>query len=249
MNKIYAVGIGPGDLELLTPQARAVLHRCTAVAGYHPYLELIAPLLEGKRRIAGGMRQEVERCTRALEAVLAGENVAVISSGDAGVFGMAGLLLELTQEERFASVEVEVVPGITAALSCAALTGAPFMNDFAVVSLSDLMTPPAVIRKRLDALAGVDFPVALYNPASRKRRDLLEYAAETFFRHRGPLPGAVVSDAFRSSQKIDFFTLDRLPYELVGMTSLVIFGNSQTVLSGGRMFCRRGYREKYGVGQ
>ncbi|OQA82298.1 MAG: Cobalt-precorrin-3B C(17)-methyltransferase [Lentisphaerae bacterium ADurb.Bin242] len=249
MNKIFAVGIGPGDLQLLTPRAAEVLRSCSVVAGYPPYLELIAPLLEGKKLIPGGMRQEVERCTRALEAVLEGETVAVVSSGDAGVYGMAGLLLELTREERFASIEVEVIPGITAALSCAALVGAPFANDFALISLSDLMTPAEVIRKRLSAVASADMPVALYNPASRRRHDLLEFAVETFLRAGGPLPGALVSDAFRPSQRIEFFTLDRFPFDSVRMTTLVIVGNSQFELNRGKMFCRRGYREKYGVGQ
>ncbi|MBR0458045.1 MAG: precorrin-3B C(17)-methyltransferase, partial [Victivallales bacterium] len=121
MTPIYAVGIGPGSLELLTPQAQEVLQSCTAVAGYQPYLEQIAPLLVGKHVISGGMRQELERCTRALEAAVAGERVAVVSSGDAGVYGMAGLLLELTEQERFHDMEVVTLPGITAALSCAAL--------------------------------------------------------------------------------------------------------------------------------
>ena len=172
--KVYAVGIGPGSLELLTPQAEKVLRQCTAVAGYRLYLDQVAPLIEGKKIIPGGMGQEVERCTKALEAALAGETVAVISSGDAGVYGMAGLLLELTQEKRFSEIEIEVVPGITAALSCAALAGAPLMNDFVVLSLSELMTPEAVIRRRLEAVAQLDLPAALYNPKSRKRHVLLE---------------------------------------------------------------------------
>lgn len=249
MNKIFAVGIGPGDLQLLTPQAAEVLRSCSVVAGYPPYLEQIAPLLEGKKLIPGGMRQEVERCTRALEAILEGKTAAVVSSGDAGVYGMAGLLLELTMEERFSCIEVEVIPGITAALSCAALIGAPFANDFAFLSLSDLMTPEEVIRKRLAAVAAADMPVALYNPASRRRHELLEFAVEIFLRSGGPLPGALVCDAFRPSQRIEFFTLDRFPLDQVRMTTLVIIGNSQFEFNRGKMFCRRGYREKYGVGQ
>ena len=196
------------------------------------------------------MRQEVERCTRALEAALAGEVVAVVSSGDAGVYGMAGLLMELMQEERFSGIEIEVVPGITAALSCAALAGAPLMNDFAVLSLSELMTPEAVIRKRLEAIAQLDLPVALYNPKSRKRHVLLEYAVEVFRKYGGPhLPGALVRDAWREGQKIQFFTLDQFPFDEVQMTTLVLIGNRQTRIANGRMFCLRGYREKYGVGE
>ena len=248
--EVYAVGIGPGSLELLTPQAEKVLRSCTAVAGYQLYLEQIAPLIEGKTIIPGGMRQEVERCTRALEAALAGERVAVVSSGDAGVYGMAGLLMELTQEDRFSKIEIIVIPGITAALSCAALAGAPLMNDFAVLSLSELMTPAAVIRKRLDAIARLDLPAALYNPKSRKRHILLEYAVKAFRKYGGDhLPGALVRDAWREGQCVRFFTLDRFPFDEVQMTTLVLIGNSQTRIAGGRMFCLRGYREKYGVGQ
>jgi len=248
--KVYAVGIGPGSLELLTPQAEKVLRMCTAVAGYKLYLEQIGPLIAGKKIIPGGMGQEVERCTRAMEAALAGETVAVVSSGDAGVYGMAGLLMELAQEERFSAIEIEVVPGITAALSCAALAGAPLMNDFAVLSLSELMTPEAVIRKRLDAIAQLDLPVALYNPKSRKRHILLEYAVEVFRKYGGSqLPGALVRDAWREGQCVQFFTLDQFPFEEVQMTTLVLIGNSQTRIANGRMFCLRGYREKYGVGK
>ena len=248
--KVYAVGIGPGSPELLTPQAEKVLRSCTAVAGYELYLDQIAPLIEGKKIIPGGMRQEVERCTRALEAALAGEVVAVVSSGDAGVYGMAGLLMELTQEERFSEIGVEVIPGITAALSCAALAGAPLMNDFAVLSLSELMTPEEVIRKRLESIAQLDLPVALYNPKSSKRHVLLEYAVEVFRKYGGDkLPGALVRDAWREGQTVRFFTLDEFPFDEVQMTTLVLIGNSQTRIAGGRMFCLRGYREKYGVGQ
>ena len=248
--KVYAVGIGPGSLELLTPQAEKVLRQCTAVAGYRLYLDQVAPLIEGKKIIPGGMGQEVERCTKALEAALAGETVAVISSGDAGVYGMAGLLLELTQEKRFSEIGIEVVPGITAALSCAALAGAPLMNDFVVLSLSELMTPEALIRRRLEAVAQLDLPVALYNPKSRKRHVLLDYAVEVFRRYGGDkLPGALVRDAWREGQEVRLFTLDEFPFDAAQMTTLVLIGNSHTRIVNGRMFCLRGYREKYGVGK
>jgi len=249
MNKIYAVGIGPGNREMMTFQAVETLKRCTAVAGYKLYLEQVAFLTEGKKLIPGGMRQEIQRCREAMEAALAGETVAVISSGDAGVYGMAGLLMELAQEERYSGIEVEVVPGITAASSCAALVGAPFMNDFAVVSLSDLMTDAALIRKRLAALASVDLPVAIYNPASTKRQELLSFAVETFRKAGGNLPCAIIRDAYRPSQQIHFCTLDAFPHELIQMTTLVIIGNSKTVWNGRHFFNPRGYREKYGVGE
>lgn len=249
MNKIYAVGIGPGSLELLTPQASEVLKHCNVIVGYQLYLNQIAPLVYGKKLISGTMMQEIQRCQAALDAVLEGHDVAVISSGDAGVYGMAGLLMELTEEERYCEIEVEVVPGVTAALSCAALVGAPFMNDFALISLSDLMTQKEVIKKRLIAIAAADMPVALYNPASRKRQELLKFAVSVFYEAGGALPGALVRDAYRPEQSIEFFDLANFPYESVQMTTLVLIGNSQTVVRGKQLYCRRGYQEKYGVGK
>ncbi len=248
MFEIFAVGIGPGDEEHLTGEARRVLAECDCVAGYRPYLELIRPLLAGKRLIAGSMREEVARGRAALEAVLEGARVAVVSSGDAGVYGMAGLLLELTGEARYAGIRVTVVPGVTAAQSCAALVGAPLMNDFMVLSLSDLMTPAEQIRKRLVAAAELDLPVALYNPASSRRRELLEFAVRTFLAGGKNPPFALVRDAYRAGQRIVLGRLEEFPLADVQMTTLVLIGNSQCILRDGRMFCPRGYREKYDVG-
>ena len=245
MSKVFAVGIGPGSPELLTFQARRVLEQCTAVAGYRLYLDQIRELLDGKRLIPGAMRQEIARCREALEAALAGETVAVVSSGDAGVYGMAGLLLELTELERYRSVEIEVVPGITAVLAAAALIGAPFMNDFAVLSLSDLMTPKELIQKRLYAVASCDMPAALYNPRSTRRHELLEEAVSVFRDAGGDLPCALIHDACRDKQRIELTTLGTFPFEHVWMTTIVIIGNSATIVRDGRFYCRRGYREKH----
>ena len=245
MSKVFAVGIGPGSPEQLTFQARRVLEQCTAVAGYRLYLDQIRELLDGKRLIPGAMRQEIARCREALEAALAGETVAVVSSGDAGVYGMAGLLLELTELERYRSVEIEVVPGITAALAAAALIGAPFMNDFAVLSLSDLMTPKELIQKRLYAVASCDMPAALYNPRSTRRHELLEEAVSVFRDAGGDLPCALIHDACRDKQRIELTTLGTFPFEHVWMTTIVIIGNSATIVRDGRFYCRRGYREKH----
>ena len=243
-HKVFAVGIGPGDPELLTGQARRVLELCTTVVGYQLYLDQIRGLLDGKRLVPGAMRREIERCREALDAVLAGETVAVVSSGDAGVYGMAGLLLELTELDPYREIEVEVIPGVTAALGAAALIGAPFMNDFAVLSLSDLMTGRDTILKRLRAVASCDLPAALYNPRSRKRHALLEEAVAIFREAGGALPCALVHDAYRDNQRISFVTLEAFPFEEVQMTTIVIVGNFETVVRDGRFYCRRGYREK-----
>lgn len=245
MAEVYAVGIGPGTPDLMTGRAVEVLHSCTVVAGYRLYLDQLGPMIAGKRLIASGMRQEIMRCREALEAALAGERVAVVSSGDAGVYGMAGLLLELCEIDRYREIEIEVVPGVTAALAAAALVGAPFMNDFAVLSLSDLMTDRELIRRRVRAVAACDLPVAFYNPRSTKREELLIDAVAVFREAGGALPAAVVHDAFRQGQRVDFVTLDDFPIEQVDMTSIVIIGNSQTVVRGNRFYCRRGYREKH----
>ena len=244
---VFAVGLGPGACELLTEQAHRILSEATVVIGYQPYLTQISGMLEGKRVLPSCMGGEVDRCRQALEEALQGEIPAVVSSGDAGVYGMAGLLMELSQSEKYHGIEIVVVPGITAALSCAALVGAPFMNDFAVLSLSDLMTPAETIRRRLRAAAEVDLPVALYNPASRSRRALLLYALEVFQKAGGPhLPCALVRDAWRDGQAIRLCEIQDFPVAEVQMTSLVILGNSQTVLDMERyrLFCRRGYRDK-----
>lgn len=243
-HKVFAVGIGPGNPELLTGQARRVLEQCTTVVGYQLYLDQIRGLLDGKRLVPGAMRREIERCCEALDAALAGETVAVVSSGDAGVYGMAGLLLELTELDPYREIEIEVVPGVTAALGAAALIGAPFMNDFAVLSLSDLMTGRETILKRLRAVASCDLSAALYNPRSRKRHTLLEEAVAIFREAGGALPCALVHDAYRDNQKIAFATLEAFPFEEVQMTTIVIVGNSETVVRDGRFYCRRGYREK-----
>ena len=176
MKTVYAVGLGPGSSALLTPRAREVLAFCDTVAGYRTYLEQIPELLPGKRIIASGMRQELDRCRAALEAAKAGAAVAVVSSGDAGIYGMAGLLMELTETEEFRGINVEVVPGITAASAAAALVGAPLMCDFCVISLSDLLADRETICHRITAAAQGDLVTALYNPGSVKRRELLDFA-------------------------------------------------------------------------
>lgn len=173
-HKVYVVGLGPGDGVYLTLQARAALEAADVLCGYTAYVALAAAQFPCKETYATGMREEIERCRWALETAAQGKTVALVCSGDAGVYGMAGLLLQLGKE--FADVDIEVVPGVTAALSGAALLGAPLGHDFCVISLSDLLTPWDVIEKRLRCAAAGDFALCLYNPASRKRADYLRRA-------------------------------------------------------------------------
>ena len=176
MSKVYVVGIGPGGPEQITPQARAAMDRAEVLCGYTVYLELVKGLYPDKEIYTTPMRQELERCRWALETAQSGRTVALLCSGDPGVYGMAGPLLELAQS--FPEVEVEIVPGVTAALSGGALLGAPLGHDFCVVSLSDLLTSWEVIERRLECAAQGDFALCLYNPASKKRADYLKRACD-----------------------------------------------------------------------
>ena len=182
MSKVYVVGLGPGAGEQMTIQAKKVLSSCPVIVGYTVYIELIQKEFPEKEYVSTPMRQEVERCKLAFEEAMKGKDVAMVCSGDAGVYGMAGLLYELG--DKYPQVEVEVIPGITAATGGAAVLGAPLMHDFAVISLSDLLTSWEQIEKRLDAAAEADFVICLYNPSSKKRSDYLRLACERILKYR-----------------------------------------------------------------
>ncbi|MDR0562639.1 MAG: precorrin-3B C(17)-methyltransferase [Spirochaetaceae bacterium] len=239
--KLYVIGIGPGDEKYLTPEAKAALDESGAVAGYPLYLDLIRPLIEGKRIFASPMRQEVERCRAALDSAAGGTVTALVCSGDSGVYGMAGLVCELAPE--YPAVEVAAIPGITAALSGAALLGAPLTNDFAVVSLSDLLTPWETIVKRLEGAGAGDFVICLYNPASLKRRDYLAKACDILLRRRKPetICGAV-RNAGRLAEQTRVMTLAELRTYEADMFTTIFVGNSATELIAGKMVQPRGYR-------
>ena len=182
--KVYAVGIGPGGEAYMTAQARAAMEAADVICGYTVYVDLVKPLYPDKETYTTTMMKEIDRCRWAMEQADAGRTVAMVCSGDAGVYGMAGLLIQMT--EQFPEVEVEVVSGITAALSGAAILGAPVGHDFCVISLSDLLTPWEVIEERLDAAGRGDFNVVLYNPRSKKRVHLLDRACEIIGKYRSP---------------------------------------------------------------
>lgn len=242
--KLYVVGIGPGGAEHITPAATAAIAAAAVVVGYSTYLELIPELLAGKEVVSSGMMKEVERCRQALDLASAGRTVALVSSGDAGVYGMAGLALELAADS---TVEIEVVPGISAVQAAAARLGAPLMHDFAVISLSDLLTPWELIRRRLLAAGAADFVVALYNPKSKGRLTQLEEARQILLRHRSPqTPVGIVRNACRPGESVVVTDLQGLASETVDMLSLVIVGNSSTRLDQQRrMLTPRGYAGKY----
>jgi len=243
MSKLYVVGIGPGDLDQMTFQANEVLDAADAVVGYKTYLDLIAPLIAGKEIVSSGMMKEVERCRAALELAASGKTVALVSSGDAGIYGMAGLALELAAEMAFPP-EIEVVPGVSAVQAAASLLGAPLMHDFAVISLSDLLTPWDLIERRLVAAATADFVVALYNPRSRGRVRQIEDARDILLAaRRFDTPVGIVRNALREGEERVVTTLGRMLDHPIDMFSLIIVGNSTTFVDpAGRMVTPRGYK-------
>ena len=247
---ISVVGLGPGDASLLAPLAHDALAKARVLAGYSAYLDLVPPgLLTGKRIIATGMMGEVERCSMAIDAALAGEETVVVSSGDPGVYAMAGLVLELLESRRLLrEVSFEVVPGIPAVTAAAALLGAPLTHDFACVSLSDLLTPWEAIARRVNGAADADFVLALYNPRSKRRSSLLGEAFEIISRHRAPsTPVGFVRQAWREGQEVRVTRLSEADPGWADMLTIVIVGNSQTRLCGNRMLTPRGYAAKYGL--
>lgn len=238
--KVYVVGIGPGDEKQMTPRAAGALLKSDVIAGYEGYIRLIRDRFADKRFIATGMTKEADRCMAALREAAAGNIVSMVCSGDAGIYGMAGLMLELAQD--FEDIQVEVVPGVTAASSGGALLGAPLGHDFAVISLSDLLTPWDVIEKRLKAAAQADFAICLYNPSSHKRSGYLKKACETIlgWREPGTICG-IAKNIGREGESFQVMTLKELADTEADMFSTVFIGNTQTKRIGGRMVTPRGY--------
>jgi precorrin-3B C17-methyltransferase len=228
----------------MTERALEALAVAEVVVGYTRYIEMLGDLVVGKDVVATGMTREVERCRRAVGAALEGRVVAVVSTGDPGVYGMAGLVLEILAEaDPEETIRVEVVPGVSAVHAAASLLGAPLMTDFAVVSLSDLLTPWETIRTRLEAVAAADFVVALYNPRSRKRRKQLDQACDILAQHRGPgTRVGVVRHALRAGEAVEFTTLGAVNGCEVDMMSIVVVGNRSTQQLGRWMVTPRGYR-------
>ena len=242
MGKVYAVGIGPGGAESLTGAARAALDAADCICGYTLYVELLRPLYPDKEVFSTGMTGEIERCRACLKRAQAGRTVALVCSGDAGVYGMAGPLLELLPE--YPGVETEVVPGVTAALSGGALLGAPLGHDFCVISLSDRLTDWELIEKRLRMAAAGDFVICLYNPASRHRADYLQKACDILMRHVSPeTVCGVVRNIGREGEEYKVMTLKELREYQADMFTTVFIGNSQTKAVNGKMVTPRGYRD------
>lgn len=239
--KIYVVGIGPGSQEQMSPKAFNAIKNAEVVVGYSAYIELVETLLAGKTVVSSGMKREVDRCTQVLEFALQGKDTALISSGDAGIYGMAGIMLELVQKNG-ADVVVEVVPGITASQAAAAVLGAPLMHDFATISLSDLMTPWATIEKRLHAAGNADFVVCLYNPKSKGRPEHINAAQKILLQYKNPkTPVGLVRNAAREGEQAVISTLESFTECEIDMFTTIIIGNQTTYVHEGRMITPRGY--------
>jgi len=238
--KLYVIGIGPGGADGMTYRAVRALAQCDCVAGYGLYLDLIADLIAGKERIMTGMTKEVDRCTAARDLALAGKTVAVVSSGDAGIYGMAGLVLEVCA--AYPQIEVEIIPGVTAASAGGAVLGSPLTCDFACVSLSDLLTPWAVIEQRVKAAAEGNLVLVLYNPASRTRTDHLRRVCDILLTIQpAETVCGLVRNIEREGQRVTLTTLGELRDQSVDMLTTVFIGNRQTRVINGRMVTPRGY--------
>ncbi len=243
MGKLYVVGLGPGGAEYMTEEAREAMARSDVLVGYTVYADLVRDLYPGKEIFTTPMRQETERCRAALQMAEEGRTVAVLSSGDAGVYGMAGLILELAGD--YPGVAIEMAAGVTAALSGAAALGAPLAHDFCVISLSDLLTPWEVIERRLRCAAEGDFAIAIYNPCSKKRREHLAKACDILLDVKSPdTVCGWVRNIGREGQEKRILTLGKLRDEALDMFTTVFVGSSMTRVIGGRMVTPRGYEAK-----
>ena len=239
-HKIFVVGMGPGKEEMMTVEALQALEQADVIIGYTVYLKLLGERFQGKELLSTPMRQETERCKLAFEEAEKGKQVAMICSGDAGIYGMASLMYEIGKEHP--KTELLVIPGITAASSGAAVLGAPLNHDFCVISLSDLLTPWEKIEKRLVAAAEGDFAIAVYNPSSHKRKDYLQRACDILLRHmEGERACGYVENIGREGTKAVTCTLKQLRDTEVNMFTTVFIGNSGSEIIDGKLITKRGY--------
>ena len=240
--KIYVVGIGPGNMEDISIRAYNILKNINVIAGYTTYVDLVKDEFSDKEFLVSGMKREIERCREVLEVAKAGKNVALISSGDSGIYGMAGIMLEVAMGS---GIEVEVVPGITSTIAGAALVGAPLMHDQAIISLSDLLTDWEVIKKRIESASQGDFVISLYNPKSKGRTEQIVEAREIMLKYKlATTPVALLRHIGRKEENYTLTTLkDFLNFE-IDMFTIVLVGNSNTYVKNGKMITPRGYEKK-----
>ena len=243
MKKVIVVGLGPGSVGQMTGDAVAALKKADLICGYTVYIDLVKPVAPDTPTLTTPMTKEIDRCRAALSEAAGGKTVAMVCSGDSGVYGMSGLIYELADE--YPGVEIEVVCGVTAALSGGAVLGAPLVHDFCTISLSDLLTPWEKIEKRLDAAGSADFCIALYNPSSHRRNDYLAKACDILLAHKSPeTVCGVVRNIGREGEECWTGTLAELRDHEVDMFSTVFIGNEDTRMIGDKMVTPRGYQGK-----
>lgn len=241
MNTIHIIGIGPGKKEYMTLEALHALEQSDLIIGYHVYVDLVKPIFPEKEYLTTPMKKEADRCKLCFEEAAKGKSVALVCSGDAGVYGMAGLMEYFGQD--YPDITIRTVCGVTAALSGAGVLGAPLIQDFAIISLSDLLTPWETIEKRLLAAAGADMVICLYNPSSKNRPDYLRKACELILTHAAPdTVCGYVENIGRDGENSHICTLTELKETAVNMFTTVFIGNSQTKRINGKMVTPRGYR-------
>ena len=242
MSRIYVTGLGPGAADQMTIRAKKVLEKCPVIIGYTVYIDLIREKFPDKIFLSTPMRREADRCRMAFAEAQKGQDVAMVCSGDAGIYGMAGLICEIGKD--YPDVGIEIVPGITAASGGAAVLGAPLMHDFAVISLSDLLTPWEKIEKRIRAAAEADFVICIYNPSSKKRADYLKKACGMILEYRKPeTVCGIVRNIGRDGESYEILSLERLQETQADMFTTVFIGNSNTMELNGRMVTPRGYKD------
>ncbi|MBI5146685.1 MAG: precorrin-3B C(17)-methyltransferase [Thaumarchaeota archaeon] len=251
--KLYIVGVGPGSHDHMTFRAKEVIEESDTIVGYDTYVTLVEDLIKGKDVYRYAMTQEVERAKQCIDLAQEGKIVSLVSSGDPGIYGMAGLIYETLAETGWdpkTGLQVEIIPGVSALNSCASLVGSPLMTDFAVVSMSDLLVPWEIITKRVEAAAQGDYVIVIYNPSSKKRIHQLQDTRKLLLKYRRPdTPVAIIKGAFRESQTIVMTNLENMEEhaDKLGMISTVIIGNSSTYNFKNLMINPRGYTSKYNL--
>lgn len=238
--KVYVVGIGPGSLEHMSFKAHKVLSEVDVIIGHKTYINLVKDHFETKEFVKSGMKREVERCNETLDIAKSGKNIALISSGDAGVYGMAGIMLEVAADSN---VEVEIIPGITSSNASASIVGAPIMHDHATISLSDLLTDWSLIQKRIDLASQGDFVISYYNPKSKSRVTQIVEARDIMLKHKNKNTiVAIVKNTGRDGQEYTLTTLEKMLDHEIDMFTTVIVGNSKTFVKDNKMITPRGYK-------
>lgn len=239
MKKLYVIGIGPGGEEHFTLKCVKALEECEVIVGYKPYLNYVENYIGDKETFTSGMRGEIERCKAAIAFAKSGKTTAIISTGDAGLYGMAGPIFELAEGE---GIEIEVVPGVTSAFSAASELGAPIMHDGAFISLSDLLTPWELILNRVELASKGDFVLAIYNPKSKERVDHLKEAVEIMLKYKSEdTPVGIVKNSGRPGTQVSITTLGSIDYEKIDMKTILIIGNKASYVEDGYMITPRGY--------